>query len=84
MDEQMILSLYLLFLPIKLNPDLTTANLTFLISLMSIRIHFALNNQLPHSPAGPPSRQIPTLSLNSMMMLPPCPHCPPAFLHKVF
>lgn len=83
-DEQMIRSLYLLSLQTTLIPNLTKARPTFLISLMSIHTHFALNDQLHHSPVGPPSRQILILRLILMMMLLPCPHSPPTFLHKAF
>lgn len=51
----------------KLGPNLSTTSPTFL----SIHTHFALNDQLPRSPSGPPSFQILTLHLISMTMIPP-------------
>lgn len=78
-DEQNIYSLHLLSLLTKLDPNLSTTSPTFL----SIHTHFALNDQLPRSPAGPPSLQTLTVHLISMTMLPPCPHSLPAILPKV-
>ncbi|WVO21472.1 uncharacterized protein IAS62_002781 [Cryptococcus decagattii] len=51
----------------KLGPNLSTTSPIFL----SIHTHFALNDQLPRSPSGPPSFQILTLHLISMTMIPP-------------
>lgn len=78
-DEQNIYSPHLLSLLAKLGPNLSTTSPTFL----SIHTHFALNDQFPRSPAGPPSLQTLTLHLISMTMIPPCPHSLPAILLKV-
>lgn len=78
-DDQNIYPLHLLSFLAKLGPNLSTTSPTFL----SIHTHFALNDRLPRSPAGPPSLQTLTLHLISMTMIPPCPHSLPAILPKV-